>query len=407
MKKRFTILLSAVFLLSLVLLSSSFLIPESSQVIKFEKAEKNTEGFHEIRAAEKTSDGVIYYSGESIFCEKDGAGGGAIELADDVRSLWRDGSDIYYTSHDTLYTYDLLTEETKEMAKKPYIILGKYDDNIISYYGKNIYSINEAGKTKIFKDGYYLNSAVLYHGKVYGIPASNVYEYDLTSLRSHKVTDNPEGSFFKMTDDELYIMTMNRSLGQRHLTCSKMTDEGLQKEFVVRNTEMMAGERFTKDGPFIATQKSFRDSTKGNLLLYIQDGKKIKVDEDCSYYMAGIIDNQLCYYKNKYSYGTGDENLTTFYLYDGKESKAAFDLDVGYFEDIDGFEYDGGLLIEVAYEMSTDLYQYDGKTLRKLETPDNFYRLIAVDVIDDKAYVRYSDGEESMEEVGVIIHLDH
>lgn len=56
------------------------------------------------------------------------------------------------------------------MAEKPYNILGKYDGNIISYYGRSIYSINETGKTKIFKDGYYLNSAVLYKNKVYGIP---------------------------------------------------------------------------------------------------------------------------------------------------------------------------------------------------------------------------------------------
>ena len=50
---------------------------------------------------------------------------------------------------------------------------------------------------------------------------------------------------------------------------------------------------------------------KGNQLLYVKDGRKIVVDKNYSYDIVGIINNKLCYYKNKYSYGTDDENLKT------------------------------------------------------------------------------------------------
>lgn len=52
---------------------------------KFEKADKNTEGFHEIKAAEKACGGIIHYSGDKIVYYKDDV---SEELADDVRSLW-------------------------------------------------------------------------------------------------------------------------------------------------------------------------------------------------------------------------------------------------------------------------------------------------------------------------------
>lgn len=406
MKKTLIILLAllaAVFLTVMISVSaSSSSVTESSEVIKFEKADKNTEGFHEIKAAEKACGGIIHYSGDKIVYYKDDV---SEELADDVRSLWIEGSDIYYDSGSVLYTYSLETGETKEMAEKPYNILGKYDGNIISYDGRSIYSINETGKTKIFKDGYYLNSAVLYKNKVYGIPASNVYEYDLDTLKVNKVTDDPEGSSLRMTGGELYIVTVEKSMGKRNHTYSKMTDEGLKKIFTVKNADMITGEKPVKDGMFIETTKSFDDSSDGNMLLYIKDGKMIKADEDYSYYTIGIIGSKLCYYKNRYQYGTYDENLTTFYLYDGKESKASFDIDVGSFETVEGYEYDGGLLIEVAYESMTRLYKYDGETIEELETPGSFYSIIGLDIIDDKAYIRYSDGEESMQSLGTVIDL--
>lgn len=81
---------------------------------------------------------------------------------------------------------------------------------------------------------------------------------------------------------------------------------------------------------FLATSKSYSDSVKGNQLLYVKDGRKIVVDKNYSYDIVGIINNKLCYYKNKYSYGTDDENLKTFYLYDGKKSIKVFDLDLGF-----------------------------------------------------------------------------
>ena len=396
-------LLAAVFLTVMISVSvSSSSVTESSEVIKFEKADKNIEGFHEIKAAEKACGGIIHYSGDKIVYYKDDV---SEELADGVRSLWIEGSDIYYDSGSVLYTYSLETGETKETAEKPYNILGKYDGNIISYDGRSIYSINETGKTKIFKDGYYLNSAVLYKNKVYGIPASNVYEYDLDILKVNKVTDDPEGSSLRMTGGELYIVTVEKSMGKRNHTYSKMTDEGLKKIFTVKNADMITGEKPVRDGMFIETAKSFDDSSDGNMLLYIKDGKMIKADEDYSYYTIGIIGSKLCYYKNRYQYGTYDENLTTFYLYDGKESKAAFDIDVGSFETVEGYEYDGGLLIEVAYELMTRLYKYDGETIEELETPGSFYSIIGLDIIDDKAYIRYSDGEESMQSLGTVIDL--
>lgn len=396
-------LLAAVFLTVMISVSvSSSSVTESSEVIKFEKADKNIEGFHEIKAAEKACGGIIHYSGDKIVYYKDDV---SEELADGVRSLWIEGSDIYYDSGSVLYTYSLETGETKETAEKPYNILGKYDGNIISYDGRSIYSINETGKTKIFKDGYYLNSAVLYKNKVYGIPASNVYEYDLDILKVNKVTDDPEGSSLRMTGGELYIVTVEKSMGKRNHTYSKMTDEGLKKIFTVKNADMITGEKPVRDGMFIETANSFDDSSDGNMLLYIKDGKMIKADEDYSYYTIGIIGSKLCYYKNRYQYGTYDENLTTFYLYDGKESKAAFDIDVGSFETVEGYEYDGGLLIEVAYELMTRLYKYDGETIEELETPGSFYSIIGLDIIDDKAYIRYSDGEESMQSLGTVIDL--
>ena len=169
---------------------------------------------------------------------------------------------------------------------------------------------------------------------------------------------------------------------------------------------MVSDKKTVKDGMFLVTSKSYSDSVKGNQLLYVKDGRKIVVDKNYGYDIVGIINNKLCYYKNKYNYGTYDENLKTFYLYDGKKSIKVFDLDLGFFEDITGYEYDGGLVIEVAYESSTRLFKYDGKEVLVLDTPEHFYSIMGLDIIDNKAYIKYSEGEESMVALGTIIDLD-
>lgn len=300
----------------------------------------------------------------------------------------------------------LKLKKTNKLVDKPHRILGKYNGNIITYYGRTIYSINGTEKTKLFKDGYYLNKAVLYKNKVYGIPASNVYEYNLDTLKVKKITKSPYLSDFEVINGELYIITEEKKKERINYTYSKLTDDGLEKLFDIKNITWVSDEKTVKDGMFLVTSKSYSDSVKGNQLLYVKDGRKIVVDKNYSYDIVGIINNKLCYYKNKYNYGTYDENLTTFYLYDGKKSIKVFDLDLGFFEDITGYEYDGGLVIEVAYESSTQLYKYDGKEVLALDTPEHFYSIMGLDIIDNKAYIKYSEGEESMAALGTIIDLD-
>lgn len=328
-----------------------------SQTVEFEAVQESNAGFHEINEAEKIDGGVIYYSGDKILFDKDGS---TTRIADQVQTLWREDDEIYYNSHDVLYSFNFKTREAKKMVDRPYNILGKYNGNIISYYGRSIYSINGTRKIRLFKDGYYLNKAILYKNKVYGVPASNVYEYNLDTLEVNKVTKNPEMSFFEVTGENSYIITRKRG----KIVYYKLTDHGLEKDFVVRNA-MSATEKPVKDGMFIATDKDYNEYTKGNQLLYVHDGKIKNVDRDYQYYMLDMIDKKFCYYKNEYNYGTYDKNLKTFYLYDGKKETKAFDLDVDYFETITGYEYEDGLLIEVVYESLTMLYKYDGKEIIK------------------------------------------
>lgn len=380
-----------------VLLVSLFVITGCSKIVKFETIQKSNTGFHKINGAEKINGGVIYYSGDNILFDKDGS---TIKLANKVRTLWREDDEIYYDSNNVLYSYNFKTKETKRMVEKPYNILGKYNGNIISYYARSIYSINGNKKIRIFKDGYYLNKAVLYKNKVYGIPATNVYEYNLDTLKVKKLTKNPEMSYFKMVDKNLYIIAKEKE----NYVYYKLTDNGLKKDFIIKNVKSVS-EKIVKNGMFIETNKDYNEFTKGNQLLYVHNGKIKKVDSDYRYYMIGIINNKFCYYKNEYNYGTYDKNSDKFYLYDGKKSTKAFDLNVENFETIIGYEYDGGLLIEVAYESLTTLYKYDGKKIIKLNTPDNFYSIIGLEIIDNKAYIRYSDGEESMNSLSTIIGL--
>ena len=41
-----------------------------------------------------------------------------------------------------------------------------------------------------------------------------------------------------------------------------------------------------------------------------------------------------------------------------------------------------------------------------LDTPEYFYSIMGLDIIDNKAYIKYSEGEESMVALGTIIDLD-
>ena len=387
----------------LILMLSLFLMTGCSKETKFKSVDRTITGFHKVNVAEKIDDGVLYFKGDKILYDKDGT---VIKIADNVSSLWRENDDIYYDSNDVLYSFNFETQKTNKLVDKPHRILGKYNGNIITYCGKTIYSINGTKKTKLFKDGYYLNKAVLYKNKVYGIPASNVYEYNLDTLKVKKITKNPYHSDFEVINGQLYIITEEEKKERINYTYSKLTDDGLEKLFDIKNITWISDKKTIKDGMFLVTSKSYSDSVKGNQLLYVKDGRKIVVDKNYSYDIVGIINNKLCYYKNKYNYGNYDENLKTFYLYDGKKSIKAFDLDLGFFEDITGYEYDGGLVIKVSYESSTQLYKYDGKEVLVLDTPENFYSIMGLDIIDNKAYIKYSQGEESMDALGTIIDLD-
>ena len=387
----------------LILMLSLFLMTGCSKETKFKSVDRTITGFHKVNVAEKIDDGVLYFKGDKILYDKDGT---VIKIADKVSSLWRENDDIYYDSSNVLYSFNFETQKTNKLVDKPHRILGKYNGNIITYCGKTIYSINGTKKTKLFKDGYYLNKAVLYKNKVYGIPASNVYEYNLDTLKVKKITKNPYHSDFEVINGQLYIITGEKKKERINYTYSKLTDDGLEKLFDIKNITWISDKKTVKDGMFLATSKSYSDSVKGNQLLYVKDGRKIVVDKNYSYDIVGIINNKLCYYKNKYNYGNYDENLKTFYLYDGKKSIKAFDLDLGFFEDITGYEYDGGLVIKVSYESSTQLYKYDGKEVLVLDTPENFYSIMGLDIIDNKAYIKYSQGEESMDALGTIIDLD-
>lgn len=387
----------------LILMLSLFLMTGCSKETKFKSVDRTITGFHKVNVAEKIDDGVLYFKGDKILYDKDGT---FIKIADKVSSLWRENDDIYYDSNNVLYSFNFETQKTNKLVDKPHRILGKYNGSIITYYGRTIYSINGTEKTKLFKDGYYLNKAVLYKNKVYGIPASNVYEYNLDTLKVKKITKNPYHSDFEVINGQLYIITGEKKKERINYTYSKLTDDGLEKLFDIKNITWISDKKTIKDGMFLVTSKSYSDSVKGNQLLYVKDGRKIVVDKNYGYDIVGIINNKLCYYKNKYNYGTDDENLKTFYLYDGKKSIKAFDLDLGFFEDITGYEYDGGLVIKVSYESSTRLYKYDGKEVLVLDTPENFYSIMGLDIIDNKAYIKYSQGEESMDALGTIIDLD-
>ena len=387
----------------LILMLSLFLMTGCSKETKFKSVDRTITGFHKVNVAEKIDDGVLYFKGDKILYDKDGT---VIKIADKVSSLWRENDDIYYDSNNVLYSFNFETQKTNKLVDKPHRILGKYNGNIITYYGRTIYSINGTEKTKLFKDGYYLNKAVLYKNKVYGIPASNVYEYNLDTLKVKKITKNPYHSDFEVINGQLYIITEEKKKERINYTYSKLTDDGLEKLFDIKNITWVSDKKTVKDGMFLVTSKSYSDSVKGNQLLYVKDGRKIVVDKNYGYDIVGIINNKLCYYKNKYNYGTYDENLKTFYLYDGKKSIKVFDLDLGFFEDIIGYEYDGGLVIEVAYESLTRLYKYDGKEVLVLDTPEHFYSIMGLDIIDNKAYIKYSEGEESMVALGTIIDLD-
>lgn len=387
------------------LLFSIFLLGGCSKEINFEVVDMKDNGFHEINVAEWVDDGILYYSGDRLLYDKNDT---IVEIADDVISLWRENDDIYYNSDHILYTYNFSTKEKKKMVDKPYVILGKYNDSIISYSGRNIYSIKDTKKIKIFKDGYYLNDAILYNNKVYGIPATNVYEYDLDTLKVNKITNHKHDlSNIFMVGDELYVSTMlykSKNSDKFNYTYYKVKDKGLVKDFSMNNYSSVGIQKVVRDGVIVFANKDDYVA-KGNKLFYINNGKLKTIDKDYYYDVIGIYDNKLLYYKNISYFGTEEENLKTFYFYDGINSTKAFDLDIGYFEDINGYEYENGIVIEVIYESATYLYKYDGKIVQKIEIPDYFFRMEGLDIIDDNAYIIYIDGEESFERLGAIIDL--
>ena len=211
---------------------SLFFMTGCSKETKFKIVDRITTGFHKVNVAEKIDDGVLYFKGDKILYDKDGT---VIKIADQVSSLWRENDDIYYDSNDVLYSFNFETQKTNKLVDKPHRILGKYNRNIITYYGRTIYSINGTEKTKLFKDGYYLNKAVLYKNKVYGIPASNVYEYNLDTLKVKKITKNPYHSDFEVINGQLYIITGEKKKERINYTYSKLTDDGLKKLFDIKN----------------------------------------------------------------------------------------------------------------------------------------------------------------------------
>lgn len=385
------------------------LVSGCSKKIEFEVLDKDINSFHEVNVAEKINDGILYYNGNKILYDESG---NITEIADNVSYLWRENQDIYYNSDSILYSYNFETKETKQLVKNPYTILGKYNGNIISYQGRNIYSINGKKKTKIFSDGYYLNSAVLYDNKVYGIPASNVYEYNLDTLEVNKVTKKKHdiARIIKI-ENELYIMTFkskNNNQDRKDFSYFLITDKGLEEKFTIKNVSYASLSKVVKNGVFVSINKNDNDkdnsNNKGNKLVYIENGKTKIIDKNYNYEVIGLFNNKLLYYKNNYYYGSEQKNLENFYLYDGKNNVEAFNLDIGYYESLSGYEYENGILIELTFESSTILYNYDGKNIKLLDTP-YIYRIIALSVLDDKIYIRYSNGEESTEILGTIINL--
>lgn len=381
-----------------------FFITGCFSSIKFEKIKKDTSKFHKINVAEKIDGGILYYNGDELLYNKDG---NITKLASNVTTLWKEDYNIYYVSSNILYNYNFKSKEIKKMVNNPHKILGKYKDYIITYSGRNIYKIKDNKKIKIFKDGYYLNRAILYKNKVYGIPASNVYEYNLDTLKVNKITkEKHDHCEITMIDDDLYISTFkykNKLRDKNNYTYFKVTDSGLKKVFTINRVSSSSISKVAKNG-FIITIVSNDYKRKGSKLLYY-NGKKFKtIDKNYYYNVIGIYDNKLLYYKNTSYFGSEENNLKTFYLYDGKGNTKAFDLDVNYYEGLYGYEYDGGILIELTYESSTSLYKYSNNKLEKLDTP-YIFSIISLDVVDNKAYIKYSDGEESTSILSTIIDL--
>lgn len=405
-KNKKTIIISSIVLIMIIGLFLNIYCAKTNIYLKeFRMVEKNNQLFHKIEAAEKINNGILYYNDNNILYTKEDI---TTKIADKVQALWRENNDLYYTSNNVLYCYNFETKGTEKIIEKPYHILGKYNGNIITYHGRNIYSINEGKKIKIFENGHYLNKAVLYKNKVYGIPAKNVYEYNLDTLEVNKITTNKHDmSNMTMLDNQLYIYTIkykNENRSKSDYTYFKVTPDGLEKDFIISNINHITGEKNIQNGIIISTQNNAEETTKNNKLLYIANGKVKTIDKNYSYEITGLFDKKLLYYKNNHAYGTEQKNLNTFYLYDGKKSSKAFDLNVGFYENIKGYEYEGGIIVEVNYESSTKLYKYDGIDIKKIDIP-SMYRISALTVIDENIYIRYIDGEESMESLGIILSL--
>lgn len=385
----------------IILLLTLLILTGCSKVTKFEEVNNNQNKFHEIEVAEKINGKILYLDGKKLKYDNK-------VIDDNISNIWRENKYIYYVNNDILYKYNLDNNYKKEICYKPYKILGKYKDNIISYTGRSIFSINDNGKKKIFKNGYYVNKAILYKNKVYGIPTKNIYEYNLDSLKIKKInTGKHDYADFNIYNNNLYIINeiYNKNRTSNKFIYYKLENNKFIKQFEINNISMINDSLYVKDRMFVSTQKNDKDITKGNELLYINNNKIKRIDKNYAYELIGIIDNKLLYYKNNTVYGDG-KNLKSFYMFDGKRKRKAFDLDISYYEGLYGHSYKDGIIIEVAYEMGENLYKYDGKRIRNIKLPSNIYSINNLNIIDNKLYIRYSDGEESNNIYSDIINLN-
>ncbi len=388
----------------LLLIISLLFITGCTSKLNFEEVKEDTNSFHKMYAAEKIAGGIVYFDNQNVVYEKAGT---ITIITDYVEEVWLENEDLYYTKNNILYNYNLKTKQEEKITSKPHRILGKYNDAIISYSGKNIYAIKNNKKEKIFADGYYLNRAILYKNKVYGIPSHNVYEYNLDTLNTKKITDNPEYIQMQKVANELYITEgkkINKKKDNLNFTYSKVTDQGLQKVMTIKNKNMINAEKFVKDGLFLSTIDSQKDINGKGRLYFFKNGKLKTIDKGYYYEIIAIYNGKMYFYKNRYNYGTYDKNLNSIYYYDGNNVHKAFTLDLDNYEAINGYPYEDGLLITLSYESNTNLYNYDGHQIKEL--PVNVYSIHELKVIDNKIYMRYSEGEESFNSLGKVMSLD-
>lgn len=73
------------------------------ELVEFHRIEADVTGFHEINAAEEVGDGCIYFAGDKLVYMRNDV---AVEVADNVSSLWRDGETVRRIAEDE-YMYSV------------------------------------------------------------------------------------------------------------------------------------------------------------------------------------------------------------------------------------------------------------------------------------------------------------